>query len=183
MKSVVSLIAVTLLLVIMIIAPAIAADVTGTSVQPTNTTSQPAGNAVTGTADQPADAADSGTAEKADTAEEPQLAKEEAILWAFLGIFFSFAIPVLKKYSVQIVKKLREPSGGSVNALQEVWKAASPYLATTFLSLFVAVVVVASLYSAKTPMPGWYVPFLAGYSWDSTLQKLNPATPPEGSGV
>lgn len=181
MKSAVSLLAVIFLLVIVIIAPAIAADDAGISVQPTNTTSQPAGN-VTSTVTPSTAAADANAAEKTDTTEETKLTKEVAIFWAFLGIFFSFAIPVLKTYAVKIVKRLRKTPDAEVNTWQEVWKAASPYLATTLLALFVAVVVVASLYSAKTPMPDWYVPFLAGYAWDSTLQKLNPDTPPAGVG-
>jgi hypothetical protein len=173
MKKVVLLPVCIILLMMVVILPAAWAD--NTTIQPVasvQSTVTTAPNSTTGPVITEKPDATSGSTENPAAPEEPQLTKEEAIFWAAVGIITSFIIPVLKKYAVQVTKLRDTPN--AVDPWQEIWKAVSPYVATTLLSLFVAVVIVASLYSAKTPMPAWYVPFLAGYAWDSTIQKIKP---------
>jgi hypothetical protein len=175
MKKAVLLPVCIILLMMAVILPAAGADNTTTQAitsEQTPVTTAP--NITAGPVITEKPEATPGSTESPDTTIEPQLTKEEAIFWATLGIFTSFIIPVLKRYAVQVAAKLRKTPNADVDQWQEIWKAISPYVATTLLSLFVAVVIVASLYSAKTPMPGWYVPFLAGYAWDSTIQKIKP---------
>jgi len=171
-----------LLLLIMIILPAGAANESGTAAQPTATAENvtaaesvtPAGTATTakpGTAE-PDAVNESGTTDTSGSAEGTPLMLQEAILWAFVGIFTSFIIPVLKKYAAKVIGVAK--GNQTVDHWKEFWDAVSPYVATTLLSALMAVVVVAILYSENTPMTQWYVPFLAGYLFDATVQKVKP---------
>jgi len=108
-----------------------------------------------------------------DTPEEQNIPDWFAIVCAAAGVLTSFIIPVLKQYAIQ-VKKILKNTEDSVDHWKELVKAASPYIATTLLSCLMAVVVVAVLLSEDTPMPHWYVPFLAGYLFDATVQKIKP---------
>jgi hypothetical protein len=80
-----------------------------------------------------------------------------------------FAIPVLKKYPAVIIGATRKSAQEDNTTV--LWNAVSPYLATTLLAALMEVVLVAVLHSEGTDMTHWYVPFLAGYLFDSTIQK------------
>ena len=110
---------------------------------------------------------DSGTAQPI---VKPQLSLPIAVLSAFAGVFLSFIIPVLAKYGVKI-KTLRE-NNQAVNHIKEFSDIATPYLITAVQSLLIAVVVVAVVLSQGTLLTEWYVAFIAGYTFDATIQKV-----------
>lgn len=86
------------------------------------------------------------------------------------GVLLSFIIPVL---SISVKKQFNVggPAGfGGIGLLaRTIWQQAKPYATLAVLSLAVAIVIIAfSGDSLKT----WQLAFLAGYAWDSTLQKI-----------
>jgi hypothetical protein len=100
---------------------------------------------------------------------KPPLSLPVAILSAFAGVLLSFIIPVLAKYGVKI-KTLRNEK--AVNHLKEFSDIATPYLITAVQSLLIAVVVVAVVLGQGTLLTEWYVAFIAGYTFDATIQKV-----------
>ena len=54
-------------------------------------------------------------------------------------------------------------------ASETKWKRIRPYVATGFFSLIVAVLIVAVM---GDRLNSWSTALIAGYTWDSTLQKL-----------
>jgi hypothetical protein len=53
--------------------------------------------------------------------------------------------------------------------LTRVWRVATPYLVTGLFSALAALLIIAFLGQQLT---GWRTALLAGYAWDSTIQKL-----------
>jgi hypothetical protein len=132
MKNSVLFLAIAVLLMILMISPAIAADDTG--------------------------------------AIKTQLSLQSAIFWAFAGVLLSFIIPVLAKYGVKINDARK--SSQTINHSKEILDAATPYFFTAIQSFLIAVVVIAVVLSQGTPLNEWYIAFIAGYTFDATIQKV-----------
>jgi hypothetical protein len=101
---------------------------------------------------------------------KPPLSLPVAISSAFAGVFLSFIIPVVAKYGVK-VKNLRRENK-PVDHSKEILDAATPYFFTAIQSFLIAVVVVAAVLSQGTSLTEWYVTFIAGYTFDATIQKV-----------
>jgi hypothetical protein len=82
-------------------------------------------------------------------------------LWVALGVLISVGLPLIRPF-LPLPKKLRTGSNPG-------WDKAVPYLATALFSLIVAVLVVAFLGDS---INSWRTALLAGYTADSTLQKI-----------
>ncbi len=89
-------------------------------------------------------------------------------LWCVLGIIVSILLPILRGL-------LPRPAGAVVaNAaamgfLSALWDHAKPYLVVGLFSLLTGILIVAFTYGT---LKDWRAALLAGYAWDSTLQKL-----------
>lgn len=83
-----------------------------------------------------------------------------------LGVIISIILPILRAMLPQpVVSTLaRKESRAS-----KLWAVTKPYVVTGIFSLLVAVVIVAFL---GDTIDTWQKAFLAGYTADSTLQKL-----------
>lgn len=80
-----------------------------------------------------------------------------------LGILISFFLPVIKQFIITPGKgKSREQYRG------EIWLKIRPYVMTVVFSLLVGLLVFAFI----DDLPDWKAALIAGYAWDSTLQKL-----------
>jgi hypothetical protein len=75
------------------------------------------------------------------------------------GIVISIVLPILRK-------SLPTPKPAGVG----IWSIAKPYLAVGIFSLLTAVLILALV---GDTLKDWRGAILAGYAWDSTLQKLN----------
>ena len=83
-----------------------------------------------------------------------------------LGVIISIVLPILREMLPKPVATTltRNESRGA-----RAWKVMRPYVITGIFSLLVAVVIVAFL---GETIDTWQKAFLAGYTADSTLQKL-----------
>jgi hypothetical protein len=81
-----------------------------------------------------------------------------------LGIAISVLLPILRELLPS------SPRRGE-SSLPAVWAAARPYIMLGIFSLVGAVLIIAA--SGDT-LKDWRAALLAGYAWDSTLQKLKP---------
>ena len=93
-------------------------------------------------------------------------------LFVALGIAVSVLLPIIRQY---LPAPTRGGGGGGPfleqfnQKLHEFWEMSRPYIITAIFSLIVALVILAFLGdSIKT----WQSAFLAGYTADSTLQKI-----------
>jgi len=80
-------------------------------------------------------------------------------IFSALGILISIVIPILRK---SIPRDGKRGLGG-------LWGIIKPYLIIGVFSLLTALLVVAFSGDA---LEDWKAALLAGYAWDSTLQKL-----------
>jgi hypothetical protein len=78
---------------------------------------------------------------------------------AVLGILISVALPILKRALPRVAK----------DGLGDLWEVAKPYLAVGAFSLLTALLVIAF---AGDTIKTWQAALLAGYAWDSTIQKV-----------
>jgi len=76
------------------------------------------------------------------------------------GVVISILLPLIRAWLPAPPETL---SGGLT------WETARPYLATGLFSLVVAVLIVAAM---GDELDSWQTALIAGYAWDSTLQKL-----------
>ena len=83
----------------------------------------------------------------------------ELYLWAAAGVVISIALPILRRLL---------PQPGPAD-LKGPWDAIRPYVVIGGFSLLTALLVVALLGDA---VKDWRAAMLAGYAWDSTLQKV-----------
>jgi quinol-cytochrome oxidoreductase complex cytochrome b subunit len=109
-------------------------------------------------------------ADDSGTAAQPALSLLNAIFWAFIGVLLSFIIPVLAKYGVKVATLRKDNK--TVDHAKEIVDAAVPYFFTAIQSFLIAIVVIAVLLSQGPPLNQWYVAFLAGYTFDATIQKV-----------
>ena len=89
----------------------------------------------------------------------------QVYLFVVVGVAISIVLPILRK-------GLPTPSGGpaGLGALgSRLWAAARPYVFTALVSLIAGILVVAV--SGNT-LKNWGAAVLAGYAWDSTVQKI-----------
>lgn len=93
-----------------------------------------------------------------------------------LGVFISIILPVLKQFIVQPPAKpeLYSKGMGDLEPPKSTWfsdfmELAKPYLLTGVFSLIVGLLLLAFLGESIT---SWQAALLAGYTGDSTLQKL-----------
>jgi hypothetical protein len=77
------------------------------------------------------------------------------------GIVISVLLPLIRSLLPKPPKAL---AGGLT------WKTARPYIVTGVFALVAAVIVVATM---GDQLKSWSAALLAGYAWDSTLQKLS----------
>lgn len=96
------------------------------------------------------------------------------ILLIALGILVSITLPVL----ANIVRQFTKPpvdTHSKNKTLTRIWNLFRPYILTGLFSLVTALVLYAfyqvNLTDTQLPLSGWSA-FLAGYTYDSTLQKL-----------
>jgi hypothetical protein len=81
-----------------------------------------------------------------------------------VGIVISVILPILRAM-------LPKPPGPDGRGAIEIWEAIKPYIILGIFSLVSAILIVAA--SGET-LKDWRAALLAGYAWDSTLQKLKP---------
>jgi hypothetical protein len=89
-------------------------------------------------------------------------------LWCVLGILVSIALPILRG----LLPKPPPPPGAAAlpaGFLAALWIHAKPYLVVGLFSLLTGVLIVAFTHGT---LVDWRAALLAGYAWDSTLQKL-----------
>lgn len=87
----------------------------------------------------------------------------ETYLFVALGVVLSILIPLLRPLIPISFGPRADPA--------EWWPYARPFLIIGVFSLLVAVLIVA--FSKETIDDKWGLAVLAGYAWDSTLQKLS----------
>lgn len=83
----------------------------------------------------------------------------EIYMFCVGGILISIVLPILRK----------SLPGGGLTERRELWKFAKPFLIVGGFSLLTALLVVA--FSGDS-LSEWKAALLAGYAWDSTLQKM-----------
>jgi hypothetical protein len=88
--------------------------------------------------------------------------------WCVLGIVVSILLPVLRGLLPQPLGALNANAAGSF--LGALWVHAKPYLVVGLFSLLTGVLIVAFTYGT---LKDWRAALLAGYAWDSTLQKIS----------
>src|SRR5580698_3581503 len=88
-----------------------------------------------------------------------------------VGVVLSIVIPVLSG-----VLRRKFSTGGAAtltslgSLLNSIWRVAKPYVSLGAFSLAVSVLIVAFLGKSITT---WQEALIAGYLWDSTLQKIS----------
>jgi hypothetical protein len=98
---------------------------------------------------------------------EEYLAGTEAFLWLFIGIVMSVLVPV-------VVRWLR-PQGAGLEAMSAGRRLLA--IATPYIKVAVASAVLALLFVFVYDFESSRLAFLAGYAWDSTLQKITKPDP------
>lgn len=88
----------------------------------------------------------------------------ETYLWVALGIVLSIVIPILRPLLPTPLTPGAEARSG------RLWEYARPFLIVGAFSLLVAILIVA--FAKESIDDKWGLAVLAGYAWDSTLQKL-----------
>src|SRR4051794_14070369 len=92
-------------------------------------------------------------------------------LWCALGIVISVILPIIWEAVYRYFPR-PAPAGGPAAvapALIAFWKLVVPYLVLGIASLITAILIVAAMGDKLTDFKA---AILAGYAWDSTLQKL-----------
>jgi hypothetical protein len=86
-----------------------------------------------------------------------------------LGVIASFILPILIKFTKGVTNTDPNLTFKSRTKTLEFIKA---YGAIAIVSFIIAIIVVAYSQSQGVVFAEWWAPFLAGYTFDSTLQKL-----------
>lgn len=92
-------------------------------------------------------------------------------LWCVLGIVISVLLPILWEVVYRYFPKpppAAAPAAAPV-VLLSLWRVVVPYLVLGIASLVTAILIVAFL---SDTLKDYRAALLAGYAWDSTLQKL-----------
>jgi len=83
----------------------------------------------------------------------------EIYLWCAAGVVISVVLPIIRKYL---------PKTNEIKT-QGAWAIIRPILMVGLFSLLTSLLLVAFF---KDQLQDWRAALLAGYAWDSTLQKL-----------
>jgi len=83
-----------------------------------------------------------------------------------LGVIISIVLPIIRE---MLPRPRVETLARRTSRAEKIWKIIKPYVITGVFSLLVAIVIVAFL---GDTINNWQKAFLAGYTADSTLQKL-----------
>jgi hypothetical protein len=89
-------------------------------------------------------------------------------LWCVLGIVISIVLPILRGLLPK-PPALLGAAAAPVSFLTALWIQAKPYLVVGAFSLLTGFLIVALTHGSLTDPKA---ALLAGYAWDSTLQKL-----------
>jgi hypothetical protein len=92
-------------------------------------------------------------------------------LWVAVGIVISVILPIIWAAVYRYFPK-PAPAGGTAAvapAMLDFWRIVAPYVLLGVASLLTAILIVAFLGDKLTDFKA---AILAGYAWDSTLQKL-----------
>jgi MFS family permease len=92
----------------------------------------------------------------------PQMTIFRVYLLVVLGILISIVLPMLRRLL---------PETGVALTLTTFWQAIKPYVGIGAVSIVAAVLVLAFAGEAAKSW-SWQSALLAGYAWDSTLQKV-----------
>jgi hypothetical protein len=94
-----------------------------------------------------------------------------AYLWCVLGIVISVLLPILWQAVYRYFPKPTGPIAALAVpvSLISFWRLATPYLVLGATSMLTAVLIIAF---AGDSLTDYRAALLAGYAWDSTLQKL-----------
>ena len=84
-----------------------------------------------------------------------------------MTIYFAVALGVAISVVLPLIRSVL-PKPPSALQGKTYWQIAKPYVYTGIFSLIVAVLVVAAM---RDQLDSWQAAVLAGYMWDSTLQK------------
>jgi hypothetical protein len=82
--------------------------------------------------------------------------------WCVVGILVSIVLPIL-------MQLLPKPAGSAKQSLATFWEQAKPFVIVGLFSLLTGLLIVAFTWGT---LKDWRAALLAGYAWDSTLQKL-----------
>ncbi len=85
-------------------------------------------------------------------------------------IYLSVAAGVAVSVILPLIRPMLPKPLAMKNPPPKFWEYAKPYLVTAIFSLIVALIIVALLGDTLTT---WQAAFIAGYTADSTLQKLS----------
>lgn len=85
--------------------------------------------------------------------------------WCVVGIVISIVLPILTQL-------LPKPAAANQESLTSSWEQAKPFLVVGVFSLLTGLLIVAFTWGT---LVDWRAALLAGYAWDSTLQKLKKA--------
>lgn len=93
--------------------------------------------------------------------------------WCVLGIMISVVLPILwqavYRYFPKEPPAMRGTLTGFAPIVEDIWKIILPYLLLGLASALAAVLIIAVL---GDTIKDYRAAILAGYAWDSTLQKL-----------
>jgi hypothetical protein len=81
--------------------------------------------------------------------------------WVTLGIVISVLLPLIRALLPKPPAVLKSDHGW--------WEAVRPYVATAIFSFIMAALIVAAM---GDRLNSWATALIAGYTWDSTLQKV-----------
>ncbi|HEU4713008.1 MAG TPA: hypothetical protein VFS76_15670 [Pyrinomonadaceae bacterium] len=85
--------------------------------------------------------------------------------WCVAGIIISIALPILTQL-------LPRPAAANKQDVPSAWEQAKPFVVVGVFSLLTGLLIVAFTWGTVID---WRAALLAGYAWDSTLQKLKKA--------
>jgi uncharacterized membrane protein YkvI len=89
--------------------------------------------------------------------------------WCVLGIVISVILPILRQALPRPAVTVESKAVTTNTMLLWFWQAAWPYVALGLFSALSALLIVAG---AGDSLKDYRAALLAGYAWDSTLQKL-----------
>jgi uncharacterized membrane protein (DUF106 family) len=87
----------------------------------------------------------------------------ETYIVVVIGVVISFILPIIRKS----IPKGDEPN---INFTTRMWDVAKPYLAILAASVLTAILIIAI--SGDHISEDWRMALIAGFAWDSTLQKV-----------
>lgn len=95
----------------------------------------------------------------------------ETYFWCAVGIVISVLLPILWEAVHRSFPKPapRDLGAGAPEVLEKFWNVVKPYVWLGIASLLTAILIVA--FMGET-LKDYRAALLAGYAWDSTLQKL-----------